>query len=116
MTASARRKVTVFVLAYNREANVGDAIDSILAQSFVDFELLLVDDGSEDRSLESIGSRKDPRVRVVSNECNLGIPSTCNRGLELARGEYIALLDSNDRADHDRLLPNPPAPIYCGFR
>lgn len=95
--------VTVFIPVYNREAYVGAAIDSILAQTFQDFELLLIDDGSTDRSVEILRSYDDPRVRVVCNERNLGIPHTRNRGLELARGEYIALLDSDDVARPDRL-------------
>ena len=66
MTMTHRPKITVFIPVFNRAAYVGEAIDSILAQSFNDFELLLVDDGSEDESLKVIKSRKDPRIRVVS--------------------------------------------------
>jgi glycosyltransferase involved in cell wall biosynthesis len=103
MTTTHRPKVTVFIPVYNRADYIGAAIDSILAQSFTDFELLLVDDGSTDRSLEVIKSYQDPRVRVACNAANLGIPRTRNRGLALARGEYIALLDSDDRAYPQRL-------------
>ncbi len=103
MTTTQRPKVTVFIPVYNREDYISDAIDSVLTQSFSDFELLLIDDGSTDRSLELIESYRDPRIRVERNESNLGIPRTRNRGLELARGEYIALLDSDDRAYPQRL-------------
>lgn len=103
MTPHDPPKVTVFIPIYNREAYVGAAIDSVLAQSFRDFELLLIDDGSTDRSVEVLRSYDDPRVRVVCNGRNLGIPRTRNRGLELARGEYIALLDSDDAARPGRL-------------
>lgn len=96
-------KVSVFIPVYNREAYVGAAIESVLTQSFRDFEILLIDDGSTDRSVEILRSYDDPRVRVICNEYNLGIPHTRNRGLELARGEYIALLDSDDVARPDRL-------------
>lgn len=96
-------KVTVFIPVYNRERYVGDAIESMLAQSFSDFELLVVDDGSTDDSVAVIESYRDPRVRLVRNEQNLGIPRTRNRGLELARGEYIAILDSDDCSYPDRL-------------
>ena len=96
-------KVTVFIPVYNREKYVAHAIDSILAQSFRDFELLLLDDGSTDGSLEVLRSYSDPRVRVERNEVNLGIPRTRNRGLDLARGEYLALLDSDDFAYPERL-------------
>ena len=97
-------KVTVFIPVYNRERYVGAAIDSIFAQSFSDYELLLIDDGSTDRSLEVMRAyTADPRLRVVCNERNLGIPRTRNKGLQLARGEYIAMLDSDDLAHPKRL-------------
>ncbi len=104
MTPHDPPKVTVFIPIYNREAYVGAAIDSVLAQSFRDFELLLIDDGSTDRSVEVLRSYNDPRVRVVCNGRNLGQPETRNRGLALARGQYIAMLDSDDIARPDRLL------------
>jgi len=96
-------KVTVFIPVYNREQYVGEAIESILAQTFSDFEILLVDDGSTDASVERIRSFSDPRIRLVSNEINLGIPKTRNKGVELARGQYMAMLDSDDRAYPNRL-------------
>jgi len=96
-------KVTVFIPVYNREQYIGDAIQSILAQSFSDFEILLIDDGSTDHSVEIMRSYSDTRVQIVCNERNLGIPRTRNKGLELARGEYIAMLDSDDRAYPERL-------------
>lgn len=96
-------KVTVFIPAYNREKYIGDAIESILAQTFTNFEILLIDDGSKDRTIEIMRSYKDPRVRIIRNENNLGIPKTRNKGIEHARGEYIAMLDSDDRAFPTRL-------------
>lgn len=104
MTTTDPPKVTVFIPVYNREHYIGEAIESILAQNFPDFELLLVDDGSTDRSVEIMRSYGDARIRVVCNEHNLGIPQTRNRGLELARGPYIALLDSDDQACPGRLI------------
>ncbi len=103
MVSNTQPKVTVFIPVYNRERYVGAAIESILGQSFPDFELLVVDDGSTDRSVEVINSYKDPRVRLVENGENLGIPRTRNRGLEFARGEYFAILDSDDCAYPRRL-------------
>jgi glycosyltransferase involved in cell wall biosynthesis len=103
MTRSDPPKVTVFIPVYNREQYIGAAINSILAQTFTNYELLLIDDGSTDRSVELMRSYTDPRVRVVCNESNLGIPRTRNKGLQLARGEYIALLDSDDFAYPERL-------------
>lgn len=96
-------KVTVFIPVYNREHHVAAAVESILAQSFGDFELLVVDDGSTDASCDRVRAYADRRIRLVSNDANLGIPKTRNRGLTLARGEYIALLDSDDWAYPRRL-------------
>lgn len=96
-------KVTVVIPVYNREKYVAAAIESILAQTFPDFELLVIDDGSTDRSREIIQSYRDPRLHLVCNETNLGIPKTRNRGLQLAQGEYLAFLDSDDWAYPERL-------------
>jgi hypothetical protein len=96
-------RVTVFVPVHNREGYVGDAIRSVLTQTYTDFELLLVDDGSTDASVEVMRGFADPRIRIVENAENLGIPRTRNRGLELARGELIALLDSDDCMLPERL-------------
>src|SRR5574337_1130485 len=97
-------KVTVLTPVHNREQHVAAAIESVLAQSFADFELLLIDDGSTDDSVGIMRSyMTDPRVRLVCNEQNLGIPKTRNRGIDLARGEYIAMLDSDDWAYPTRL-------------
>jgi len=97
-------KVTVFIPVFNREDYVCTAINSILAQQYTDFEILVVDDGSTDKTVERVAAYKDSRVRLECNPKNLGIPATRNRGLELARGEYIALLDSDDYAYPDRLV------------
>src|SRR5215813_13711547 len=96
-------KVTAVIPVYNREKYVGSAIDSILAQTFTDFELLVIDDGSTDKSREVVRSYHDPRIRLVCNEANEGIPKTRNKGVQLARGEYLAFLDSDDWAYPERL-------------
>lgn len=96
-------EVTVFIPVFNRERYIGSAVESILGQSFSDFELLVVDDGSTDDSCGVVESYRDARIRLVRNENNLGIPRTRNKGLELARGRYIAMLDSDDCALSDRL-------------
>ena len=102
-TPQARPKVTVFIPVHNREHYIRVAVNSILAQTFEDFELIVVDDGSTDRTAEVLADYSDPRLRVLQNPANLGIPASRNRGLEAARGEYIALLDSDDHAYPDRL-------------
>ncbi len=73
-------KVTVVIPVYNREKYVGEAIDSILAQTFTHFELLVIDDGSTDRTQEIVQFYSDPRIRLVGNETNEGIPRTRNNG------------------------------------
>lgn len=96
-------RVTVFIPAYNRENYICTAINSMLAQQYTDFEILVVDDGSTDRTAELVSGYRDARVRLESNPGNLGIPASRNRGLELARGDYIALLDSDDYSYPERL-------------
>src|SRR5262245_55227910 len=96
-------KVTVVIPVYNREKYVAAAIESILAQTFSNFELLVIDDGSTDGSREVIQSFRDLHVHLVCNETNLGIPRTRNRGIQRAHGEYLAFLDSDDWAYPERL-------------
>jgi glycosyltransferase involved in cell wall biosynthesis len=96
-------KVSVVIPVYNRARYIGEAIASILAQSLRDFELIVVDDGSSDGTPEAVERIRDPRIRLVRNAGNLGIPQTRNRGLQEARGEYIAWLDSDDLALPQRL-------------
>lgn len=100
---AAAPRVTVFIPVHNREHYVRVAINSILAQTWTDFELLVVDDGSTDGTRAVLDAYSDPRVRVEILPGNLGIPAARNHGLELARGEYIALLDSDDHAYPERL-------------
>ena len=103
MVNSKAPKVTVFIPVYNREKYIGEALESILTQTFSDFEILLVDDGSTDNSVDKIRSFTDPRIRLLCNERNLGIPKTRNKGVEHARGQYMAMLDSDDCAHPERL-------------
>lgn len=97
-------KVSVLMPVYNAEAYLAEAIDSIISQSFTDWELILVNDGSTDRSEEIILSYKDPRIRYSQNTENRGIIYTRNLMIEMAQGEYIAFLDSDDISHPDRLI------------
>lgn len=83
---------------FNREKYVPEAIESVLKQTFQDFEFIIIDDGSTDRSLEIIREyeSRDPRIIVLCNEVNLGISKSRNNGLAIARGEFIANMDSDD--------------------
>lgn len=96
-------KITVFIPVHNRQQYIGQTIQSVLNQSFGDFQLLLVDDGSTDNSVEIMRSYRDARITLIENGANLGIPKTRNIGLEHAEGEYLAILDSDDLMHKDRL-------------
>lgn len=74
-------KVTFFMPVYNRAHTIRESLDSVLAQTFKDFELLLIDDGSTDDSAAIIESYDDPRIRLLRHEQNQGIPKTRNSTL-----------------------------------
>lgn len=95
--------VTVLMPMFNASAHVREAIESVLAQSFRDFELLIVDDGSTDDSVTIAESFDDRRIRVVQNESNLGLVESLNRGLEVSRGDWIARQDADDVSHPMRL-------------
>ncbi len=81
---------------HDGEAYVREAVDSILAQTFTGFELIVVDDVSADRTPEILASIRDPRLRVVRSETRGGIAGSCNRAIALARGRYVARMDHDD--------------------
>lgn len=95
--------VSVLLPVYNGEAYLKEAIESILNQTYKNFELLIINDGSTDRSVEIIESHKDSRIRLVHNEANLKLIPTLNRGLDLAHGEYVARMDCDDISLPERL-------------
>ena len=96
-------KVTVIMPVYNGERYLDEAINSILSQSFTDFEFVIVDDGSDDRSWEIMQSFNDSRIRLERNEINMGLIAALNKGIKLAKGEYIARMDCDDVSLPDRL-------------
>lgn len=96
-------KVTVLMAVYNGERYLDEAIQSILNQTFGDFEFLIIDDGSTDRSREIINSYSDLRIRLMTNECNMGLISSLNAGLNAARGEYLARMDADDVSLPERI-------------
>lgn len=96
-------KVTVLMPVYNVAQYVGEAIGSILDQTYSDFELLVINDGSTDATREKVLSFTDSRIRFVENERNIGLANTLNRGIELAHGEYIARMDGDDISVPERL-------------
>ena len=96
-------RVTVLMSVYNGERYLAEAIDSILAQTYRDFELLIIDDASTDRTAEILASYGDARIRVLRNEANRGLTPSLNRGLREARGELVARHDADDRSRPERL-------------
>ncbi len=95
--------VTIAIPIYNGERHLQDAISSVLAQEFSDLELLLIDDGSTDSSLDIARDIRDRRVRILENATNRGIPWTQNRALLEAQGHYFGILDQDDIALPQRL-------------
>ena len=95
--------VSVLMPVYNVGEYLRDGIDSILEQTFTDFEFIIVNDGSTDGSLEIIKSYSDPHIRYTSNEKNEGLIYTLNKGLEMCKGRYIARMDGDDVSHVDRL-------------
>ena len=90
-------KVTVLMSVYNTEESfLREAIESILNQTFKDFEFLIINDGSTNNAETVIRSYNDSRINYVLNEQNLGLIASLNKGLALAKGEYIARFDSDD--------------------
>ncbi len=98
----ANPRISVVMPVYNVEAYVADAIRSVLKQSFTDFELIVIDDGGTDGSMDIVRSFLDPRIRIVS-QSNRGLAGARNTGIACARGDYIALLDSDDCFHPDKL-------------
>lgn len=95
--------VTVLMPAYNAERYVAEAIASILDQTFSDFEFVIVDDASTDRTAEIVRSFADERIRYTRNSRNLRIAASLNQGLDISRGTFIARMDSDDVAMATRL-------------
>lgn len=93
---------SVIIPVYNAEKYVGRALDSVLAQSFTDFEVILVDDGSTDGSADVIEKYNDPRVRLIRQE-NRGEGGARNRGIEDSSGEWLTFLDADDEWTHNFL-------------
>jgi glycosyltransferase involved in cell wall biosynthesis len=96
-------KVSVLTAVFNAEKNLAVSIDSILAQSYQDFEFIIIDDGSKDSSSEVISTFKDARIIYLRNERNLGLSASLNRALNSAKGDYIARHDADDVSSPERL-------------
>jgi glycosyltransferase involved in cell wall biosynthesis len=95
--------ISVVIPLYNRAERIGDAIESVLSQSFANFELIVVDDGSTDDGPAVVESVRDPRVRLVRQSTNKGANAARNEGVRQARGRIITFLDSDDLFLPDKL-------------
>ncbi len=96
-------KVSVVMPVFNVETFVADCIDSVLAQSFADFELIIVNDCSTDNSLQICQRFDDPRLRIVNHEVNRGLAGARNTGIAHASGDFIAFIDSDDMWHRQKL-------------
>lgn len=96
-------KVSVILPVYNGELFIRDAINSIISQTYINFELIIINDASTDKTAQIINSFVDDRIKVITNEYNLGISLTLNRAIENSNGELIARMDADDMADTNRL-------------
>src|SRR5215203_3648445 len=112
--------ISVVMPIYNNEQYVGLAIESILNQTFRDFEFLIFNDGSTDRSQEIICSFNDSRIKAFDYSINTGYVTHLNHGIEIATGKYIARMDADDISLPDRferqikILENNPEIGLCG--
>lgn len=90
--------VSVLIGAYNEEGSIARTIQSLLGQSFDNHEIIVVDDGSTDDTAKVVREFEDDRIRLLQNDRNGGLPSALNRGLEAARGKFIARADADERS------------------
>jgi glycosyltransferase involved in cell wall biosynthesis len=94
--------VSVIMSVYNAQHYVSEAIESILGQSYENFEFIIINDGSTDNSYEIIESYNDNRIKIL-NQDNIGLAASLNRGLNVARGKYVARMDADDISAQNRL-------------
>lgn len=94
--------ISIVIPLYNKERSIAKTLECVLSQTWQDFEVVVVDDGSTDRSAEVVKRCTDPRIRLISQK-NAGVSAARNRGIAEARGEWVALLDADDEWEPDYL-------------
>jgi len=114
-------RVSILMSAYNDANYIEQAVESVLTQTYQDFELILIDDHSHDNTFEIMQTFTDPKIRIYQNDQNLGLAGSLNRGLALSNAEFIARADSDDLvtptwlADQIRFLDDhPDIGMVCG--
>lgn len=105
---------SVIIPTYNRDYCILDAVNSVLKQKFVDFELIIVDDASSDNTLKLLQQVNDFRIKIISNKINQGQSGSINEGVAISKGRFIAFLDSDDfwsteylSTFHSQIIANP---------
>nr|WP_315142633.1 glycosyltransferase family 2 protein [uncultured Flavobacterium sp.] len=113
-------KITVLMPVYNCELYIKEAVDSILNQTFADFDFLIIDDASTDKTVSIIKEYKDSRIQLIEKTVNTGYTISLNYGLKVAKGEYIARMDGDDISFPHRFekqiafLDANPDVVLCG--
>lgn len=113
-------KVSVIIPVFNARLYLVEALDSIIAQTFSDWELIIINDGSTDGSKDIIDQYQDKRIKYIENDTNLGLIASLNKAIDFCSGEYIARMDADDIAMPDRLrkqvefLNTHPDYVLCG--
>jgi len=124
MSHSRPLTISIIIPAYNRAATIRGAIESVLRQTYTDFELLIVDDGSTDDTMARVTEISDPRIRLLANPENMGASAARNTGIKNARGKWVAFQDSDDEWLPEKLQKqmhrieskaNDPVACYCGM-
>ncbi len=100
--SSPKPKVSIIVPTFNAERHIGETLASLLVQDDCDLEILVMDDGSTDATVEYVRAIDDRRIRLHVNDVNLGLPANMNLGMSLARGQYLARMDHDDYAMEHR--------------
>jgi len=97
-----KSKISVILATYNNEAYIKGSIESVLNQTYQNFELIIIDDASNDLTSEIISKIKNKKIKYIRNKKNLGLVKCLNKGLEIAKGEFIARIDGDDVAVRNR--------------
>ena len=97
-------KLSILLPVYNGEIFLDQCIESMLNQTYDNFELLIIDDGSIDNSKNIINNYNDSRITFIENKKNIGLTRTLNKGLKLAQGDYIARIDQDDISIENRIF------------